>query len=233
MIAAIDQRGAALRCSLAEALDPDFDKQIQALLGKIGAHWTNFDIIIDLETPAFDPMAQLVNIIIAALSSATIFNACRSVTLLATSFPDTLANMASPVQHFTRHEWVLFKAVIAALPSGVRRPAFGDYGIAAITFAEGDMRFMRGSPNIRYTIDDAWIVVRAKGGPRGSNQAYPALCGLVIGSGAYLGSDFSAGSAYIANCQSGAATRGNPTTWKWVATNHHITKVLDDLSSVP
>ncbi|WP_025828524.1 beta family protein [Acetobacter okinawensis] len=232
-IAGADDRGAALRCSLAEALDPDFDNHIQGLLGTIGVHWTKLDIIIDLETPAFDPMPQLVNIIIAALSSATIFNACRSVTLLATSFPDTLANMTSPVQRFIRHEWILFKAVIAALPPGVRRPIFGDYGIAALTFAKGDMRFMRSSPNIRYTIDDAWIVARAKGGPRGSNLAYPVLCGLVTGSGAYLGSHFSAGSAYIANCQTGAATRGNPTTWKWVATNHHITKVLDDLSRLP
>ncbi|MGZ8285051.1 MAG: beta family protein [Allosphingosinicella sp.] len=232
-IAATDGRGAALRCSLAEALDPDFDKQIEALLWRIGVHWTTFDIIIDLETPAFDPMPQLVNIIIAALSGATILNACRSVTLLATSFPDTLANMAGPVQRFARHEWILFKAVVAALPLGVRRPIFGDYGIAAIAFAEGDMRFMRGSPNIRYTIDDAWIIARAKGSPPGSNQPYPALCGLVTGSGVYLGSHFSAGSEYIANCQTGAATRGNPTTWKWVATNHHITKVLDDLSKLP
>jgi hypothetical protein len=28
-------------------------------------------------------------------------------------------------------------------------------------------------------------------------------------------------------------TRGNATTWKWVATNHHITKVLDDLARLP
>ena len=232
-IAASDQRGAALRCSLAEAFDSDFDSQIEALLWSIGVNRAKFDIIIDLETPAFDPMPQLVNIIIAALSSATIFNACRSVTLIATSFPETLANMANPVQRFSRQEWILFKSVLTALPPDVRRPIFGDYGIAAITFAEGDMRYMRGSPNIRYTIDDAWIIVRAKGGPRGSNQAYPALCGLVTGSGAYLGSHFSAGSAYIASCQTGAATRGNPTTWKWVATNHHITKVLDDLSRLP
>jgi hypothetical protein len=231
-IAASDRRGTALRCSLAEVLDPDFENHVQGLLWTTGVHWTELDIILDLETPAFDPMPQLVNVIIAALSSATIFNACRSVTLLATSFPDKLANMVSPVQRFVRHEWVMFKAVIAALPSGVRRPIFGDYGIAAITFAEGDMRFMRGSPNIRYTSDDAWVVARAKGGPRGSNQAYPALCGLVTASGAYLGPQFSAGSAYIADCQTGAATRGNPTTWKWVATNHHITKVLDDLSSL-
>lgn len=232
-IALIDGRGASLRCSLAEVLDPDFDRQVEALLGTLGVHWTALDIIIDLETPAFDPQDQLVAIIIAGLSQATIFNACRSTVLMATSFPDSLATMAQAMQHFPRREWLLYKAVVAVLPAGMRRPTFGDYGIAAINFAQGDMRFMRGSPNIRYTVDDGWIVARARGAPRGSNQAYPSLCGLVTGSGAYLGSHFSAGSAYIANCQTGAVTRGNATTWKWVATNHHITKVLDDLAKLP
>lgn len=232
-IALIDGRGAALRCSLAEALDPDFDRRIEALLGTIQVHWTALDIIIDLETPTFDPQDQLVAIIISTLTQATIFDACRSVVLMSTSFPDSLAMMTHAMQHFPRREWLLYKAVLAALPAGARRPTFGDYGIAAINFAQGDMRFMRGSPNIRYTIDDAWIVARARGAPRGSNQAYPNLCGLVTGSGAYLGSRFSAGSEYIANCQTGAVTRGNATTWKWVATNHHITKVLDDLARLP
>lgn len=231
--AAIDGRGAALRCSLAEVLDPDFDRQIEMLLDTLQIHWNELDIIIDLETPAYDPQDQLVAIIIAALSGATIFNACRSVVLMSTSFPDSLATMTHAVQRFPRREWLLYKAVVVALPSGVRQPIFGDYGIAAINFAHGDMRFMRGSPNVRYTIEDAWIIARARGSPRGSNQAYPTLCGLVTGSGAYLGSGFSAGSEYIANCQTGAVTRGNATTWKWVATNHHITKVLDDLAKLP
>lgn len=231
--ALIDGRGATLRCSLAQVLDPDFDDHVMALLGAIQVHWTKIDIVIDLETPAFDPQDQLVAIIVAALTGANIFTAAQSVTLLATSFPDSLAGMTTSVARFPRREWQLYKAVVAALPQGVRRPVFGDYGIAAISFAQGDMRFMRGAPNIRYTIDDAWVIARAKGTKKGSNQAYPGLCGLVTGSGAYLGSGFSAGSEYIANCQSGDAKRGNATTWKWVATNHHIAKVLDDLARLP
>lgn len=231
--AMIDGHGATLRCSLAEALDPDFDAHVMTLLGTIQVHWTKLDIVIDLETPAFDPQDQLVAIIIAALTGASIFTAAQSVTLMATSFPESLAGMTKAIERFPRHEWQLYKAVIAALPEDVRRPIFGDYGIAAISFAQGDMRYMRGSPNIRYTIDDAWVVVRARGTKRGSNTAYPGLCGLVTGSGAYLGSGFSPGSEYIANCETGHAKRGNATTWKWVATNHHITKVLDDLARLP
>ncbi|GAA0195989.1 hypothetical protein JKF87_17080 [Brevundimonas nasdae] len=66
-----------------------------------------------------------------------------------------------------------------------------------------------------------------------TNHAYPGLCLSIITSGQYMGPTFSQGSAYIQGCQSGTVTRGNPTTWKWVATNHHITVVLDDLSRIP
>ena len=231
--AMIDGRGATLRCSLAQALDPDFDNNVMTLLATIQVHWTKIDIVLDLETPAFDPQDQLVAIIVAALTGSNIFSAAQSVTLLATSFPESLAAMTTAVARFPRREWQLYKAVITALPQSVHQPIFGDYGIAAISFAQGDMRFMRGAPNIRYTVDDAWVVARARAAKNGSNQAYPNLCGLVTSCGSYLGSCFSAGSEYIANCQTGDAKRGNATTWKWVATNHHIAKVLDDLAKLP
>ncbi len=233
MINAVDLRGAALRCTLAEALDPDFDDQVEDLLARLEIGADSLDILLDLETPAFDPHDDLVAVIVAALTSAKVFGHSRSVTLLATSFPETMTALKLSIQQVPRREWSLYKAVVAALPDTVRRPAFGDYGVAALKFAQGDMRYMRGSPNIRYAIDDAWLVAKAKRTPGSSNHAYPGLCKLIIGSGSYHGSGYSAGSAYIEGCRTGATTRGNPTVWKWVATNHHITKVLDDLARLP
>jgi hypothetical protein len=74
------------------------------------------------------------------------------------------------------------------------------------------------------------MVAKAKRGKGESNHAYPGLCASIITSGQYLGVGFSAGSAYIGGCRAGTEKRGNPTTWKWVGTNHHITKVADDLA---
>ena len=225
--------GAVLRCSLAEALDPDFDANVAALLAQLTIGPGAIDLVLDLETPAFKPHDFLVNVVVAALTGASIFAIARSVTILATSFPESLADFTRPIQRITRLEWQLYKAVLAALPGGTRRPGFGDYGVAALTFAQGDMRFMRGSPNVRYAVDDGWLIARTKRKPGGSNQAYPALCGSITSAAEYLGSTYSAGSRYIAQCQVGAVSRGNPTTWKWVGTNHHITKVVDDLASLP
>jgi hypothetical protein len=228
-----DLRGAALRCTLEEALDPDFDDSVETLLEALEINADSLDIVLDLKTPAFDPQASLVAVLTAALTGSTAFGQARSVTIMATSFPDSMTTLKLPIQFVPRREWVLYKALVASLGPDVRRPTFGDYGVAAITFAQGDMRFMRGSPNVRYAVDDGWLVAKAKREKGGSNAPYPGLCASITASGQFKGSTFSAGGAYIEGCSTGVQKRGNPTVWKWVATNHHITKVVDDLATLP
>lgn len=232
LIGAVDGRGAALRCTLDEVLDPDFNDNVAALLARLEIEVEALDILLDLQCPAYDPQDGLVAVVTAALSSATIFSDARSVTILATSFPDSLSDLKQAIQFLPRREWVLYKALVASLPQNVRRPGFGDYAVAAVTFAQGDMRFMRGSPNIRYAVDDGWLVAKGKRDKGGGNQAYPGLCSYLTASGRFLGPSFSAGSAYIDGCRTGSEKRGNQTTWKWVATNHHITKVVNDLATL-
>lgn len=231
-INAIDRRGAGLRCGLDEVLDPDFNNNVQALLTKLGIAPGALDILLDLQCPAFDPQNGLIAIITAALSGSSIFTTARSVTLLATSFPDSLSKLDYGIAFLPRREWLLYKALVTALPSNVRCPGFGDYVIAATTFAQGDMRFMRGSPNVRYAVNDGWLVAKAKRQKTGNNKAYPSLCGAIVATGQFSGAAFSEGSKYIDGCRQGTEKLGNQTTWKWVATNHHITKVTDDLAKL-
>lgn len=231
-IHAIDRRGAGLRCTLGEVLDPDFDTNVRTLLSRIGVEPAGLDILLDLQCPAFDPQDSLVATVTAALSDSAILAVARTVTLLATSFPSSLANLKLPLEFLPRREWMLYKALVAALPANLRCPGFGDYVIAAVTFAQGDMRFMRGSPNVRYTVDDGWLVAKAKRQKTGANQAYPALCGAIVASGQFLGAGFSEGGNYIDGCRVGTEKLGNQTTWKWVATNHHITKIVADLAKL-
>ena len=231
-INAKDRRGAGLRCTLGEVLDPDFDNNAQTLLGSIGVELGGVDILLDLQCPAFDPQDSLVATLTFALSSSATLGLARTVTLVATSFPGSLANLQQPLEFLPRREWMLYKALVSALPANVRCPGFGDYVIAAVTFAQGDMRFMRGSPNVRYAVDDGWLVAKAKRQKTGANQAYPSLCGAIVASGQFLGAGFSEGGKYIDGCRVGTEKLGNQTTWKWVATNHHITKIVADLAKL-
>lgn len=230
-IDAHNMNGAVLRCTLDEALDPDFAVNVVTLLGRIAIDLSQLDIVLDLRSPAYEPQSALIAIIRSALASPTFLGA-RSTVVLGASFPETLTALSLPIQTVDRPEWRLYKALVARLTAEERRPAFGDYAVAAIAFPKGDMRFMRGSPNVRYAVQDGWLVARTKRVKGQTNHAYPGLCLSIMTSGQYMGPTFSQGSAYIHGCQSGTVTRGNPTTWKWVATNHHISVVLDDLSRI-
>ncbi|MFN3931472.1 MAG: beta family protein [Brevundimonas sp.] len=232
-IHALDGRGAVLRCTLEEALDPDFDVNVAALLAALGLSLSELDLVLDLRAPAYEPLQGLVGVVQAALGGSSTMANARSLVVMAASFPDSLAHLKTSLELLPRNDWLFYRSLIAALPKGVRRPAFGDYAVAAVAFPKGDMRFMRGAPNIRYATTGGWLVARRKRLKGETNQAYPGLCTLITGASAYHGATYSAGSGYISDCEHGRVKRGNPTTWKWVATNHHITVVLDDLARLP
>lgn len=231
-IDAAGDTGAALRCGLEDVLDPDFDDNVDALLDVVGIDANNLDILLDLRSPNFEPLADLAATIVAALSNATTFDNCRSTTLIATAFPDSMAKVTPPLQFWPRREWLLYKAVILALPTGVRIPAFGDYAISGPEFAQGDMRLLKPSATVRYAVDDGWLIAKGVNVRDNGFAQCRALCGSIVSSGRFLGSSFSLGSAYVHDCRAGTAKTGNLTTWRWVGTNHHIAKAVVDLSTL-
>jgi hypothetical protein len=228
-IVATDGRGLALRIALDDALDHDLDKSVAALLSPMGLGADALDLLLDLGSPSFEPQDTLIDIIVAALGGSATIREARSVTLIATSFPETLSSLDGPIHVVQRSEWLLYKALIAKLGTA-RRPGFGDYAISAIEFPKGDMRFMRGAPNVRYTIEDAWVIVKGKREKGGTKKTYVQLCERLFTVDKLTAAGFSEGSAYIHGCREGNENGGNTTTWKWVGTNHHITRVVHDLA---
>ncbi|WOF43876.1 beta family protein [Sphingopyxis indica] len=231
-IDAVGGTGAALRCGIEDMLDPEFDKTLDGLLGEIEINISALDIILDLRSPAFEPQADLVAIVISALSGASAASECRSITLIATSFPDSMGAVTPPLQFWPRREWLLYKAVRAALPAGFRTPGFGDYAIAGAEFAQMDMRVVKPSATIRYAVDDGWLIAKGVNVRDNGFAQCRTLSGSITTSPSYLGISHSAGSAYIDGCRAGTEKTGNLTTWRWVGTNHHIAKVVSDLATL-
>jgi hypothetical protein len=221
--------GLAIRCRLDEALDPDFDDMIKRLLPMLRAEIWQVDIILDLGTPSFEPLDGLVATVEAALGGSETMKESRSVTVLATSFPESMAEVKGPVQRWTRREWLMFKALVTQLPEGVRRPAFGDFGISSVRFPHGDMRKYRPAANVRYTTHDAWLIGKGKSIRDHGRAQFREICKAIMKSEGYLSAGFSPGNQYLADCGNGGPTGGS-STWKWVGTNHHITKIVHDLA---
>jgi len=228
---AIDRRGVALRCGLEDASDANFADNIESLTEMLSLEIVELDIVIDLKSPNFEPLDGLALLLSNILASSPAFTEARSVTIVATAFPSSMGEVTGPAQFIQRHEWLLYKALLGRLAMGIRRPTFGDYAIAAPDFAQGDMRLLKPSATVRYAVDNGWIIAKGVNVRDNGFEQYRGCCGIVTGSSSYLGPNFSPGSEYIENCRLGSVSTGNLTTWRWVGTNHHMTKVASDLAS--
>lgn len=229
---ALMQTGVILRCSLDEALDPDFDPNVGAALQQLGVTIADCDVVLDLEAPAWDPQDVLINIVTAAIQASNAVATARSLILAGTSFPASMAEVTGPIQFWPRREWTFFRALLANLGETVRKPTFADYAIAANGYSQMDMRKVKPSATIRYACDDGWIIAKGVNVRDNGFGQYRGCSGTVTGSAHFLGSGFSPGSDYIEQCRDGIAGTGSLSTWRWVGSNHHITKVVADLATM-
>lgn len=230
--AMIDGFGIAVRCSLDEIAAPDFSKALEDLSKNLTCDLSELDLVIDLETKNFDPLDDLADLVAGLLQSETIYDEVRSLILIGTSFPASMADVKGPSQTIPRSEWLLYKKVVAKLPAGFTPPTFGDYAISSADIPKGDMRVLKPAASVRYAIDDAWLITKGSNVRDNGFEQFRDRCGDVLGSGKAFPVGYSAGSDYVRGCHANTEKTGNLTTWRWVGTNHHITKVVDDLANL-
>jgi hypothetical protein len=187
--------------------------------------------VIDLKSPNFEPLNGLATLLSNVLSVSPAFQAARSLTLVATAFPPSMTEVTGPIQFIRRQEWLLYKSLMGLLAAGTRHPSFGDYAIASPGLPQGDMRLLKPSATVRYAVNDGWIIVKGSNVRDNGFEQYRGCCGAVTACASYLGPGFSPGSEYIERCRAGVEPTGNLSTWRWVGTNHHMTKVVHDLAS--
>jgi hypothetical protein len=177
--------------------------------------------------------AALVSILVGCESYLIpMLNRWRTFTVVGSAFPNTIAGLPSQTNLVPRREWEAYQSLLSNLGTEIRIPAFGDYGAAHPELIELDMRLIKPFAKLRYTTDEAWHI--GKGSPvrtHGFGQ-YVSLCKELTSKSYFDGPDFSEGNRYIADCARGNASTDNLTTWVWVATNRHLTKVVNDLSKL-
>jgi hypothetical protein len=226
-----DALGVCIRCSLDDTLDENFSDDVTALLRLLGTMPGSTDFVLDLKAANFDPLDGLVEVVIDSLRATSAFRSARSIVLVSSAFPTSMSEVEGPLHLVSRDEWRLYKLLVDNLEAGDRLPTFGDYAIAAPKLPELDMRLLKPAATIRYTIDDAWLIAKGLNVRDNGFAQYRGLCRSIVNARQYLGNRFSEGSAYIDGCGRGLVSTGNLTTWRWVGTNHHLTKVVDDLAS--
>jgi hypothetical protein len=227
-----DDRGLCLRVSIEDAAKKNLKTSVDTLLSKNDLRVSECDLVIDLDAPNFEPVEGFTVLIERIVQKLPYLSKWRTFTIIGTSFPPSMAEVKSSLAIITRFEWLLYKNLInRLLKEKVRLPTFGDYGINHPDILLLDMRRVKPSATIRYTINDAWLIIKGPNVRDSGFGQYRDHCKTVITSRHYLGSKFSEGDKYIDSCAAGTIKTGNLSTWRRVGTNHHLEKIVRDISS--
>lgn len=154
----------------------------------------------------------------------------KSVIVAASSMPSSMPP-GDDLHTIPRREWSDYVRLSAlSLP---RTPSFGDYGVQSPEASTGmDPRLMSPSNNLRYLMDDHWLLPKAGQFRKGGSQPLVAMLALLTEHPDYV-PGASACEVWIDNLVSTSATSaGNPEVWRRYGTVRHITRSVELLASL-
>lgn len=215
-----------------EDLIGDFNSGIEALLTRFSLGPQQVDLLVDFRyvSPSDEARSILsASMILKLLPKA---KAWRRLVFSCSAFPENLSNISS-TNRIRRIEWHLWKKLYDSRNSLEFFPIYSDYGISHPYFADYDPRVMTMSANIRYTSKNDFLIFKGKSIKKHGWGQIRALAQELVSHPEYAGKDYSWGDNYIYNCATNPnCTTGNAETWRRVGTNHHITFVVNQISSL-
>ena len=219
---------------MGDAVNPNLKVEIDACLARCGVSVSECDLILDLGAPdGYELVEGLARLVEAMLTRPPYADRWRTPTLMGTSFPANMGVIKTSPAWVRRYEWILYKMIVGiCTEKGFRVPSFGDYGISHPATVELDWRTVKPASKIRYTTDDAWVIVKGRNVRMHGLGQYRAHCETLVSLADYMGENFSSGDQYIARCADGTASTGNLTTWVKVGTNHHVARVVRDIATL-
>jgi len=224
--------GACLRLQSADFDHDDLLEEVERRLSAVGVGVAETDLIFDFEsTPAAIPRGAYVRLVKSHLDMFPDYNRFRSFTLAATSYPASIATLKAPFELVPRSEWSGYKALLDTLEKH-RLPAFGDYTVAHPDLVELDMRLIKPFAKLRYTTAFDWHIAKGKSVRKEGFEQYREMCAELLEQTYCDKPSFSQADQYISDCAAGDVATGNLSTWVWVSTNRHISKLVADLSKL-
>lgn len=207
----------------------DINYEINRLLNFLDISPDKIDLIIDLRSLEGNSMDDLFQWVTTHLSRLNFLNHWRSVVLSGSIFPINLSEITpDQIYLLPRMEWQLWQQFVQ---SGIidRIPSYSDYGISHPSILEIDSETINMSASIRYTGNEYFYIYRGRGTRQFGFEQFFDLSEMLINRPEFCGRDHCFGDNFIHQCGTIKNSKGNPETWRLVGTNHHITKVTDQL----
>jgi hypothetical protein len=232
--------GVALRLTRDELESGGLPGKLRGFLARHGLAPEEIDLIVDL-----GPVDELIVDGVAALSNAFLADVpdhrrWRTFTVSACAFPQSMGGVGRQSDSLVeRADWIAWRDRLHAMRGTLQRlPTFSDCAIQHPTGVEDfDFRTMQMSSSIRYTLADAWLLIKGES-TRSTRPGvqFPALATkLAYG---HLQPSFS-GPTHCDGCAGtkAAADRaggfGSAGAWRRLGTIHHVSMVMQGLASLP
>lgn len=228
-----DKNGLCVRVSLEEAALPSLNDSIKSLLEYFSLLPSDCDFVLDLGSPNFVPVDGFTTLVRSIYGKIPNRRHWRSLTIIGSSFPSTMAEIEHGLSRIPRYEWQLYAQLVEKLIKDRERiPTFGDYTINHPDPISLDMRLVKPSATIRYTTDNSWVIVKGPNVRDNGFEQYQNHCKALLRSSDFAGAGFSEGDQYIKSCALGTSSTGNLTVWRRVGTNHHLQKIVNDVAKM-
>ena len=114
----------------------------------------------------------------------------------------------------------------------MRLPTFADYAVQHPDVWQIDMRKAKPSASIKYSANDTWFIAKGSNIRDNGLAQYRDMCKTLVSSPHFVGEGYSHGDKYIADCARGVQKPGSLPTWRCVFSNHHLERIVQDVSSL-
>jgi hypothetical protein len=229
-----DGRGVCIRVDLDDLRGlTTLDGSLAGLCETLGVGRADVDLLLDFaafdasQAPAIEMAA---NMALVGLPTPTEW---RSLTLAGGSFPLNLSGVHGEAR-IARADFDVWRGLsINKARELPRRPAFADYAVQHPEPDEIDPRLMKMSAAVRYATPTEWLILKKKNVQDHGFEQFHDIAADLITRPEFRGVEFSDGDRAIDACASKTSGTGNATTWRKIATNHHIETVVDQIANLP
>jgi len=224
-----DRLGVCLRL-----IDDDFDdleNRLEHLLNLLEVSPQDAYLLIDLQYIPPDNEKKTYISARSILKSIPQTGSWAAIILAGSSFPEHLSDIEPySAEEIPRAEWLIWKE-IAKKSDNI--PVFSDYTINNPKLIDIDPRLMKMTANIRYTLDESWLVLKGGQIKQHRWQQIFEMCEKLTKDPRFYGANYSWGDNYIYNCaqRTPGFGPGNAEIWRRVGTNHHLTLVVNQIAT--
>jgi hypothetical protein len=242
VVAALNNRthGLAIRLTKSELENPSLTTNLMHFMTQHGLTPDATDLIMDLGAVDTMVAAGITALTETCLSNVPNHTSWRTFTISSCAFPKSMGGVERDGHDFVeRAEWTSWKdGLRAKLPPLTRLPTFSDCGIQHPDGVEGfDPVTMKASAAIRYAALDSWLLIKGSSTKiTPPTLQFPVLATkLVTGSlhQHFYGIEHCNGCSLMKASADGAPKLGSPEAWRRLGTIHHLTTVVNQLTSLP